>query len=80
MVNPGNTTHGDQMKQGRATTSMVGSTKTEPKSNAVNPGAVSRMGNMVGPGTKSESLYEGRGLKAPMVGSTAHKAGSQGKH
>ena len=68
------------MKQGRATTSMVGSTKTEPVSKAVSPGAVSRMGNMVGPGTKSEPLYEGRGLKAPIVGTTSHKAGSQGKH
>ena len=28
------------MKQGRAQTSMVGSTKTEPVSKAVNPGAV----------------------------------------
>ena len=39
------------MKQGRATTSMVGSTKTEPVSRVVSPGAVSRMGTIVAPGT-----------------------------
>ncbi len=68
------------MKQGRASTSTMGSTKVEPKSMAVNPGAVSRMGNMAAPGTKPEQMYEGRGLKAPMVSTTSHKAGSQGKH
>lgn len=65
------------MKQGRATTSMVGSTKTEPVSKAVNPGAVSRMGNMVAPGTKPEQMYEGRGLKAPMKSVTTYPKGSQ---
>jgi len=65
------------MKQGRATTSIVGSTKTEPVSRGVNPGAVSRMGNAVAPGTKPEQMYEGRGLKAPMKSVTTYPKGSQ---
>ena len=65
------------MKQGRATTSMVGSTKTEPVSRAVSPGAVSRMGTTVAPGTKPEQMYEGRGLKAPMKSVTHYPKGSQ---
>jgi hypothetical protein len=75
------------VKQGSATTSRMGSTKTEPRSNAVNPGAVNHMGNMLGnhvtdqgrvPGA-STTLYEGRGLEAPMVGQTNYKGGSQGR-
>ena len=65
------------MKQGRAATSIVGSTKTEPVSKGVNPGAVSRMGNMVAPGTKPEQMYEGRGLQAPMKSVTTYPKGSQ---
>lgn len=65
------------MKQGRASTSIVGSTKTEPVSKAVNPGAVSRMGTIVAPGTKPEQMYEGRGLKAPMRKQTTYPKGSQ---
>lgn len=65
------------MKQGRATTSIVGSTKTEPVSKVVNPGAVSRLGTMVAPGTKPEQMYEGRGLKAPMAKQTTYPKGSQ---
>lgn len=66
------------MKQGKASTINV--TKQEPNSRAVSPGAVSRIGIAQSPGTRSEPLYEGRGLKAPMVSTTSHKAGSQGKH
>lgn len=66
----------------------MGSTKVEPKPHAVNPEAVSRLGNMQGNHAtdvgdmrfKSVPLYEGRGLKAPMANCTSHKAGSQGKH
>jgi len=65
------------MKQGQASSSKMGSTKTEPVSKGVNPGAVSRLGNMVGPGTKSVPLYEGRGLKAPMKSVTTYPKGSQ---
>ncbi len=78
------------MKQGSATHSRSGATKVEPRSHAVNPTAVSRMGNHVGNHVsdgprpdlpmQSAPLYEGRGLKAPMVGQTSHKAGSQGRH
>lgn len=76
------------MKQGRATTSIAGSTKVEPQSKAVNPEAAAQIGIKQGNhatdcGTvnvKHVPLYEGRGLKAPMVSVTTHKAGSQGKH
>lgn len=67
------------MKQGRATTSFVGSTKTEPASHAVSPAAVSELGIHEVRHT-SLPLYEGRGLQAPMVSETTHKSGSQGKH
>ena len=69
------------MKQGQATHSGSGSTKVEPVSKAVNVSAVSEIGihqRHVGR-AQSTPLYEGRGLKAPMVGSTVHKSGSQGK-
>ena len=77
------------MKQGRATHSGMGSTKVEPRSQAVGIARVSELGNHVGnhvsdgprpdlPVTR-EPLYTGRGLKAPMVGTTIHKGGSQGK-
>lgn len=76
------------MKQGRASSSNMGSTKVEPRSHAVHPTAVSNMGNMQGNHAtdggdmrfKSTPLYAGRGLQAPMAGCTSHKAGSQGKH
>ena len=67
------------MKQGRATTSFVGSTKTEPVSRAVNPETVSEIGIHQVRHT-SLPLYEGRGLQAPMVSETTHKSGTQGKH
>ena len=65
------------MKQGRATTRMVGSTKTEPVSRVVSPGAVSRMGTIVAPGTTPKQMYEGRGLQAPMKSVTHYPKGSQ---
>lgn len=78
------------MKQGRATTSSTGSTKVEPNSKGVNVTGVAQLGIMQGnhisdcdaPNQKyrSEPLYEGRGLKAPMVGETSHRSGSQGRH
>lgn len=67
------------MKQGRATTSFVGSTKIEPVSHAVSVPAVSELGIHEVRHT-SLPLYEGRGLQAPMVSETSHKSGSQGKH
>ena len=67
------------MKQGQATHSGSGSTKVEPTPKAVDPGAVSRMGIHPSP-AEPKALYEGRGLEAPMVGTTIHHRGSQGHH
>lgn len=67
------------MKQGQASTSLVGSTKQEPVSRAVNVSTVSEIGCAVGR-NPSVNLYEGRGLEAPMKSTTIHNSGSQGKH
>jgi hypothetical protein len=67
------------MKQGRATTSGMGSTKQEPVSKAVNVEYVAECG-IHEMNYNSVPMYEGRGLKAPMVGETNHPRGSQGKH
>ncbi len=67
------------MKQGQASSSIVGSTKIEPRSHAINPEAVANIG-VQHHYTTSVPMYEGRGLKAPMVGETSHPSGSQGKH
>ena len=67
------------MKQGQATTSGMASTKVEPTSRAVNVEVVSEIGiHQVR--TKPAPMFEGPGLKAPMVGTTIHSNGSQGKH
>lgn len=76
------------MTQGRATSSRMGSTKTEPISKAVNPAYPGQLGIHQGnhaddgdtPRTGAVPMYEGRGLSAPMVSETSHPAGSQGKH
>lgn len=77
------------MKQGKATTSKMGSTKTEPRSHAVPPayaaGIGIKQGNHAADGGHtvrhtSVPMYEGRGLKAPSVGTTSYTKGSQGKH
>lgn len=76
------------MKQGRASTTTMGSTKVEPNSHAVPPAYPARLGTMQGNhamegGTVRVQhilMYEGRGLKAPMAGTTSHPCGSQGKH
>jgi hypothetical protein len=78
------------MKQGRATHSSMGSTKVEPNSRGVSPCSVAQIGIMQGNHVSdgepqnqpyhSKPLYEGRGLKAPMVGETSHRSGSQGRH
>ena len=67
------------MKQGRATTSGMGSQKREPIAHAVNPVAVAEEG-IIEVRHTSLPLYEGRGLEAPMQGTTIHHSGSQGKH
>lgn len=68
------------MKQGSASSSSSGSTKTEPMSKAISPGAVSRIGNAVSVDTRPEPIVMGQGLKAPMAGQSSHKSGSQGKY
>lgn len=62
----------------------MGSTKVEPKSRAVNPAYPASMGIMRGnhadTGTVRVNkipMYEGRGLKAPMVGVKTYPKGSQ---
>jgi hypothetical protein len=67
------------MKQGSAS-SNTSAPKAEPKPKAVNPGAVSQLGCMVGSKTAVQELYRGKGYKAPMHSQTTHKAGSQGRH
>ena len=75
------------MKQGKATHSGMGSTKVEPKTQVANQEFIERMGAKVG-NHSSEGpvrvtkvpLYEGRGLEAPMKGTSTHKAGRQGRH
>lgn len=66
------------MKQGTARPVAAG--KTEPRSQGINPAYTDQLGNHVGPPRAVEPMYEGRGLKAPMVGQTTHKGGSQGRH
>lgn len=62
------------MKQGIGRTTHSAA-KVEPKSQAVNLGAVSRIGSQVGTGRKE--LYEGRGYEAPKAKPTIHRKGSQ---
>ena len=68
------------MKQGRATTSVLGSTKQEPISHAVCPAGAAQIGLAEGRYAAISPLYEGRGLEAPMAGEEVHHCGSQGKH
>ncbi len=75
------------MKQGRAS-SNVSSSKSEPRSKAVNPAHVARMGAMQGNHSTGKGefpvqhveVYRGRGLEAPMAGKKHHPKGSQGRH
>lgn len=75
------------MKQGKARHFL--DAKTEPVNHAIDPCAVAAIGisqgNHAADGGhttryRSEPLYEGRGLKAPMKSVTQHHNGSQGKH
>ena len=76
------------MKQGRATHSGMGSTKTEPRAQAVHPGGAGNLGISQGNHAtdkgdmpfKTTSLFGGAVLKPPMAGSQTHPCGSQGKH
>ena len=66
------------MKQGTANNTNSGQ-KREPIAHAVSPAAVSEIGIQQVRNT-SIPLYKGRGLEAPMQGTTIHHCGSQGKH
>lgn len=68
------------MKQGRASSSGMGSTKVEPMSKAVDVGAVSEIGIRQVHINSRPNLDAGRGYKAPMASSSIHHCGSQGKH
>jgi hypothetical protein len=66
------------MKQGRASSSGMASTKVEPVSKGVNPAKVAMIGvHQVVTRAPSDG---GRGYKAPMAAASTHKCGSQGKH
>ena len=67
------------MKQGTASTSKSGSTKTEPKSKAVSVGCVSNIGIQQRYAKTPPMMYQGRGLEAPAATRTIHATGSQGK-
>lgn len=67
------------MKQGQASTSKMGSTKVEPVSKAVSEEYVSQLGLQY-VNYNGVPMYEGRGLKAPMVSQTTSNKGSQGKY
>lgn len=67
------------MKQGRASPDSASGQKREPIAHRVNIEKVADIGNQV-IRTTSLPLYEGRGLEAPMQGTTTHPHGSQGKH
>jgi hypothetical protein len=67
------------MKQGTGN-SRRGDTKVEPKSQAVSLAHVSNIGLKQAYVKTPEPMYKGRGYKAPMVGETSHKSGSQGRH
>jgi hypothetical protein len=66
------------MKQGRANLDVKADRKVEPIPHAVSVCAVSGLGQSIN--YKSEQIYQGRGLKAPMAGEESHPCGSQGKH
>lgn len=67
------------MKQGKASYDAVTGTKREPISHAVSETFAGQIGSHFGTSGAARTMYEGRGLKAPMVSETCHKAGLQGK-
>ena len=77
------------MKQGRASISGPADRKVEPSPKAINPGAVSYLGEKLGnhamdAGGKVLDNYTqmnaGRGYLAPGIGQKRHKSGSQGDY
>lgn len=75
------------MKQGRASHDVMSGTKVEPRSRAISPAWTNEMGVSYGTHTTDghelsggqSAMTTGPGLRAPMVGTTIHRGGSQGK-
>lgn len=67
-------------QQGRADSNRDAGAKREPIAHAVSVVKVADIGIQHHHTVDSRPLYEGRGLEAPMQGSTIHHCGSQGKH
>lgn len=75
-------------KQGRADMKGPYDRKAEPTPKAVNPGAVSYLGNMLGNHSTDKGDFPlkatpwdaGRGYRSPGIGTTTHGKGSQGKY
>lgn len=76
------------MKQGRADSSGPAGRKIEPRSKAINPGAVGNLGIMQGNHAMDSGTFKpnitpmdaGRGFSAPGIGNKRHDRGSQGKY
>lgn len=75
------------MKQGRASFTGPADQKQEPISHAVNPGYAGNIGQKFGNHAEDGSFAPritpedaGRGYRAPGIGTTTHKNGSQGRH
>lgn len=66
------------MKQGTANNTK-GAQKQEPNSQGINPHYAADIG-LQHVYVRSEPMYEGRGIEAPVAGTTTHHCGSQGKH
>lgn len=75
-------------QQGRAGRSGPGGQKIEPRSQGVNPAAVSQIGTSIGNHSETggdsnyrgASMDAGRGYSAPNIGSKTHSKGSQGSY
>lgn len=76
------------MKQGRASHDVRAGTKVEPRSRAISPAWTNEMGVSYGThitdGRETSGgqspMSTGPGLRAPMVGHTTKKGGSQGRY
>lgn len=78
------------MKQGRSSRDVNESSKVEPRPHAISPGAVSRLGTLVGTGADYLPMNAGRGysppqgptssnIQGPGAGRTIYPNGVQGK-
>lgn len=67
------------MRQGSATSSLVGSTKSEPINHVVHPGGAAQIGIIQGSRNATIDLYGERHGQAPQSSNEVHPQGSQGK-